>query len=58
MTCIVHIIKTPDILIQTLKKVRKLFHRTHGPIAAVKNVHISGVGKRSVRDRFARMCWS
>ena len=41
MTCIVHIIKKHDIQSPSVKKVRKLFHRTNRPMAAVKNLHFS-----------------
>ena len=55
MTRIVHIIKKHDILSQSVKKVRKLFQRTNRLIAAVKNLHFSGLRKWSRRDKFTHV---
>ena len=58
MSCIVHLIKKHDILSQSVKMVHKLFHKTNRLIAAVENLHFSGVGKWSTRDKFAHTCCS
>ena len=49
MTFIVYIIKKHGILPQTVIKVHELFHITNKLIAAVKDLHFSGVEKWSSR---------